>query len=458
MKKELYRLTAITPIDGRYRKKVSDFTEIFSEHGLQKRRTFAEIKWLLFLANLLDIFIEKEEIRGIHAIADKYSIYDSREIKDIEKKTNHDVKSVEYYIKDRLDDLNLSSLKELVHFGLTSEDITNIAIALMVKDGLGVILKELSELLNTLEGMAQVYWRMPMVSHTHGQPASPTTVGKEFVVFAHMLRKEINILRKIQIEAKLNGASGNYSALDAALPEIAWINAGECFIRSIGFRCNLFTVQTNSYNYLAQIMHCLARLSAIIINLDRDMWEYISRHYFVQKPKEGEVGSSTMPHKVNPIDFENSEGNLEYVIPIMDNFAAKLLITRMQRDLTDSTFLRNLGSVFSHFLIAIKSTIKGLDKASVDEKTINRDLAKNQELLAEPIQTIMRMRNESNPYERLKELTRGKKVVRKDLVELVNNCIKLKPEDKKWLKNLSPKKYIGLAPELVEKYFTEYRI
>lgn len=454
---ELTPLTAISPIDGRYWKTAKVFAEIFSEHGLQKGRVYLEVMWLIFLGKSLKLFnIYPAVERNIFSIYQNYSIKDTRRIKVLEKKTNHDVKAVEYFVKEKLKKLKLDHLKEWVHIGLTSEDDTNVAIACMICDGLPIIEEALEELITKLESLAKAEKAISMLSHTHGQPASPTTIGKEMINFANKLREEQEILSEIPIRVKINCATGNFSALHAVFPQTDWISAITDFIiDDLNFAPNLFTVQTNSYNYVARIMHSLVRIASIIIDLDRDMWEYISRNYFLQIPKPGETGSSTMPHKVNPIDFENSEGNLEFVVPIAENFATKLLKTRMQRDLTDSTFLRNTGVVFAHMLIAIKSTLRGFGKVRVNDAKLIEDLEKNQAILAEPIQTLMRMRGEKDPYEKLKNLTRGKEITKKDLNALVQSCKKLTAEDKQRMIDLTPATYTGLAEKLVDLYFDQ---
>ena len=456
--KKIAQLRAISPIDGRYAKTTEIFTEIFSEHGLQKRRLKAEVLWLMFLIDILRL-VKPENLSAtnhrIGQIAHNYSLENTEAIKTIDSTINHDVKAVEYYLRQKLDVVGLSELKEWVHFGLTSEDITNIAIAMMASDGREVIIDNLNDLIiNSLEELAYKNKALPMLAHTHGQPASPTTLGKEMIVFCDSLGEELQILRNLPIKAKLNCASGNFSALHAAFPAIRWIEQSQRFIMHYArFEPNIFTVQTNSYNYLCAMMDSLKRIAEITVNLDRDFWTYISMNYFVQIPKEGETGSSTMPHKVNPIDFENSEGNAEFAGAIAEAFARKLLITRLQRDLTDSTFLRNLGLPFAHLLIALKSTIRGLGKVVANPDKILRDLADNPAVLAEPIQTVMRMRGVDNPYDLLKSATRGKPVTLEMLHQIIDDCGQLEEGDRKRLKALRPETYTGLAEQLVDAYF-----
>lgn len=445
----------ISVVDGRYAGYVKELKDIFSEYGLIKKRVFVEIKWLIYLSRELKLYelSEKEENR----LFDIYNEFDKNsalKVKDIEKKTNHDVKAVEYYIKKSLEKINLNRLKEWVHFSCTSEDINNTSYALMMKEGKNILLGNMSKLLSKIEKIAKKYKNIPMMAKTHGQPASPTTVGKEFINFAYRLKEEKKELEKHLVEGKFNGATGNYNAHHFAFDNINWIEKNEKFIKDyLNIKPILFTTQINPYSYLSKFFHILIRFSSILIDFDRDMWGYISFDYFKQKLKEGEVGSSTMPHKVNPIDFENSEGNLGISISLMEHLSTKLLNSRFQRDLTDSTVLRNIGLVFSYQLIAMKKTLNGLDKIEINKSKIKEDLKNNMELLAEPIQTVMRVYGVENPYEKMKKLTRGKKITKKKLEEFIDGLDKIPNQVKAKMKKLTPEKYTGLAEKLVDEYF-----
>ncbi|MBF0572771.1 MAG: adenylosuccinate lyase [Desulfamplus sp.] len=467
-------LKALSVLDGRYDKMTAELKDIFSEYGLIRYRVYVELEWLKFIIKDLKLITLSPESAGhklagvdkikvttdenrldkIQSILENFSESDAQKIKDIEKKTNHDVKAVEYFIKDKLVELGLSDIMEWVHFACTSDDINNISYALMLKQGKDVIVKYLSEFIEKIEEKAIDYKSIPMMGRTHGQPATPTTVGKEFVNFAWRLRRELEILKDAKIEAKINGATGSYNAHYFVFPEIDWIEAGQQFLsKYLGLEPLLFTTQINPNSYLSFILHAMVRSAAITVDFDRDMWGYISLGYFRQRLKQGETGSSTMPHKVNPIDFENSEGNMGLAISIMEHLAVKLQKSRFQRDLTDSTVLRSLGSLFGYYLIGIKNSIKGLGKIAVDIDTISKDLEANQELLAEPFQTAMRVYGEDNPYERLKELTRGQKIGKQELELFVNSLEKVPTNFKEKMINLTPSSYTGLAEKLVEKYF-----
>ncbi|MBF0225496.1 MAG: adenylosuccinate lyase [Desulfobacterales bacterium] len=450
-------ITAISVIDGRYRKLTEELSEIFSEFGLIKFRVHVEINWLKFLLKELKLSeINDSEIKLIDSINENFKIEDAKKIKDIEKITNHDVKAVEYFIKNKLSDMGLDRIKEWVHFSCTSEDISNASYAIMLKMGQEKIITILEKLLEKLESIALQYKSVSMMSRTHGQPASPTTMGKEFINFAWRLSDEIKCLKNIEVQAKINGATGNYNAHYFVFPEIDWISASKKFLHDyLGLSPVLFTTQINPYSYISKLLHSMTRISSIVIDLNRDMWGYISFGYFIQKIKEGEVGSSTMPHKVNPIDFENSEGNLGLSIPMMEHLAVKLLNSRFQRDLTDSTVLRNIGSIFGYFLIGIKNCMRGLNKIEINNKKIEEDLSENLELLAEPIQTAMRMFGEPDPYEKLKALTRGKKITMDELAIFIESLSLVPNAFKEKMKNLRVDKYMGLAEQLIDTYFAE---
>ncbi|MCD4678282.1 MAG: adenylosuccinate lyase [Desulfobacula sp.] len=450
-------INALTALDGRYAALTIEIADIFSEYGLIKHRVFVEIEWLKFilsdlkLAQLDDLNAEK-----LDNIAQNFNLEDARRVKDIEKKTNHDVKAVEYFIKDKLDLSGLSEIKEWVHFACTSDDINNTCYALMLQKGKEIATTLLRQLIADIEQKALLYKSIPMMSRTHGQPATPTTVGKEFINFAWRILQEADIIDQTQVQAKINGATGNYNAHHFVYPEINWIEASQRFISTrLNLTPILFTTQVNPNHSMAFVLHAMIRVAATIIDLDRDMWGYISLGYFKQRVKEGETGSSTMPHKVNPIDFENSEGNMGIAISMMEHLSVKLQKSRFQRDLSDSTVLRSLGSAFGYFVIGVKNALKGLSKVDLNNRVIQKDLDDNQELLAEPFQTAMRVFGEQNPYERLKQLTRGHKIKKKDLENFVENLEKVPADFKKRMKYLTPETYVGLAQNLVEIYFSK---
>ncbi|MCG8472030.1 MAG: adenylosuccinate lyase [Desulfobacterales bacterium] len=446
---------ALTVLDGRYSRLTRSLCDIFSEYGLIRHRVLVEARWLEFIIDDLGFASPeagwKEVVQGI---AENFDEAGALRVKEIERTTNHDVKAVEYYIKEKLDEAGLSKIREWTHFACTSDDINNTAYALMIKAGRDEILKVMEELVSCVEALAKEWRDKPMMSRTHGQPATPTTVGKELVNFAWRIRREMKQLASVDIGAKMNGATGGYNAHWAAFPEISWIEAGERFVRDYLKVSPLFyTTQINPNSYIAETLHSMVRAASILIDMDRDMWGYISLGYFKQKTKEGEVGSSTMPHKVNPIDFENSEGNLGVAISMMDHLAVKLLNSRFQRDLTDSTVLRNMGALFGYVMIGMKNTIKGLGKVELNEAAMLADLDENQALLAEPIQTVMRVYGEENPYEKLKALTRGVRITQDELVAFVDSLEKVPAEAKARMKELTPARYIGLAIQQVDHYF-----
>ncbi len=450
------QITSITPLDGRYAGLTGDLAEIFSEFGLIRHRIQVEVAWLKFIIN--DLKLDGGALRDFSALDEMLKTFspdDAMRVKEIESKTNHDVKAVEYFIKEKMDLCGLSDTKEWVHFACTSDDINNTAYALMLDKGKKLCTDLLAEFLLAIEQKAKTYKAVPMMSRTHGQPATPTTVGKEFVNFAWRMKQEVCFLSSKTVQAKINGATGNYNAHVVAYPNIDWIDASQRFItRELGLSPILFTTQINPNNALSQILHSLVRAAATLIDFDRDMWGYISLGYFKQRIKKGETGSSTMPHKVNPIDFENSEGNMGLAISLMEHLAVKLQKSRFQRDLTDSTVLRSLGSAFGYFTIGVKNALKGLGKLDLNLEALAADLEANPELLAEPFQTVMRVYGEENPYERLKDLTRGQKITRADLESFVANLEKVPPEVKQRMKALTPADYVGLAEKLVDTYFS----
>jgi len=448
-------ITALTSLDGRYARLTTELADVFSEYGLIKHRVFVEIEWLKFiLVDLKLVPFDGANIEKLNTIALTFDLEDARKVKEIEKETNHDVKAVEYFIKDQLDLSGLSDIKEWVHFACTSDDINNTSYALMLKKGKEIAIALLRQLITDLEQKALQYKSIPMMSRTHGQPATPTTTGKEFINFAWRILQEAEIIDQTNVQAKINGATGNYNAHYFVYPEINWIEASQRFISThLKLEPILFTTQVNPNHSIAFVLHAMIRAAATIIDLDRDMWGYISLGYFTQRVKKGEVGSSTMPHKVNPIDFENSEGNMGIAISMMEHLCVKLQKSRFQRDLSDSTVLRSLGSVFGYFAIGVKNALKGLSKVELNNEVIQKDLEGNQELLAEPFQTAMRVFGEDNPYERLKALTRGQKINKKDLEKFVDGLEKVPADFKKRMKQLTPETYVGLAQNLVDIYF-----
>jgi len=447
---ELTALTAISPVDGRYGSKVSVFRSIFSEYGLIRNRVTVEIRWLQKLAAHPEITevpaFSDEATSFLDKLVSEFSLEDAERIKEIERTTNHDVKAVEYFIKEAIAEVpELHAVTEFVHFACTSEDINNLSHALMLREGLDDgLLPAMERVTDKLAQLAHDHASQPMLSRTHGQTASPTTVGKELANVVYRLRRQLKQIRETELLGKINGAVGNYNAHLSAYPEIDWaLNAKE-FIESLGLDWNPYTTQIEPHDYIAELYDAIARFNTILVDLDRDLWGYISLGYFKQKTVEGEVGSSTMPHKVNPIDFENSEGNLGIANALFSHLSAKLPISRWQRDLTDSTVLRNLGVGFAHSLIAYEATLKGLGKLEINPSRLDEDLDHAWEVLAEPIQTVMRRYNIEKPYEKLKALTRGKAMtpeVIKNFVETLDIPEQAKAE----LMALTPGNHIGNA-------------
>jgi adenylosuccinate lyase len=453
---ELNSLTAISPVDGRYGNKTLPLREIFSEYGLIRFRLIVEIRWLQKLAEFDDIKEVPALSGGAHQyleeLIDTFSVEDAATIKDIEKTTNHDVKAVEYFLKQRFEDNEeLNNISEFLHFACTSEDINNLCHALMLRDAKYLhIVPKAEELISKLAGIASKYAALPMLSRTHGQPASPSTLGKEMAIFVHRLHRQLQIIMTGRDFGKFNGAVGNFNAHLAAYPEVDWMSVSESFVTSLKLSWNPHTTQIESHDYMAEYFHALNRFNTILIDFCRDVWAYISLGYFKQKTREGEVGSSTMPHKVNPIDFENAEGNLGVATALLTHLAEKLPISRWQRDLTDSTSIRNIGTAIAHVLIAYNSCLKGIDKLDVNPDALARDLEQNQEVLAEAIQTVMRRYGIEEPYEKLKGLTRGHSVSREDLDTFIQT-LDIPDDVKQRLMELTPRKYIGNAVQQTNK-------
>ncbi|GGC73857.1 adenylosuccinate lyase [Marinobacter halophilus] len=449
---ELTALTAISPVDGRYGSKVSVFRSIFSEYGLIRNRVTVEVRWLQKLAQhpaISEVPAFSAEANGfLDKMVSEFSLADAERIKEIERTTNHDVKAVEYLIKEKIAQVpELHAVTEFVHFACTSEDINNLSHALMLREGLDHgLLPGMDKVVDKLAELAKTHAEQPMLSRTHGQTASPTTVGKELANVVYRLRRQIKQIKAVELMGKINGAVGNYNAHLSAYPQIDWaLNAKE-FIESLGLDCNPYTTQIEPHDYIAELYDAVARFNTILIDLDRDIWGYISLGYFKQKTVAGEIGSSTMPHKVNPIDFENSEGNLGIANAIFGHLSAKLPISRWQRDLTDSTVLRNLGVGFAHSLIAYEATLKGLSKLEINPARLNDDLNNAWEVLAEPIQTVMRRYNIEKPYEKLKDLTRGKAMTPEVIKNFVET-LEIPEHAKAELRALTPDTYIGNAVE-----------
>ncbi|WP_303289339.1 adenylosuccinate lyase [Marinobacter sp. SS5-14b] len=449
---ELTALTAISPVDGRYGSKVSVFRSIFSEYGLIRNRVTVEIRWLQKLAQHPAIAEVPAFSAEANAFLDKmvseFSLADAERIKEIERTTNHDVKAVEYLIKEKIAQIpELHAVTEFVHFACTSEDINNLSHALMLREGLDHgLLPGMEKVVDKLAELAREHAQQPMLSRTHGQTASPTTVGKELANVVYRLRRQIKQIKAVELMGKINGAVGNYNAHLSAYPQIDWATNAKEFIESLGLDWNPYTTQIEPHDYIAELYDAVARFNTILIDLDRDIWGYISLGYFKQKTVAGEIGSSTMPHKVNPIDFENSEGNLGIANAIFGHLSAKLPISRWQRDLTDSTVLRNLGVGFAHSLIAYEATLKGLSKLEINPARLNDDLNNAWEVLAEPIQTVMRRYNIEKPYEKLKDLTRGKAMTPEVIKNFVET-LEIPEHAKAELRALTPETYIGNAVE-----------
>ena len=447
---KLTALTAISPVDGRYGNKVSVFREIFSEYGLIRNRVTVEIRWLQKLAahpGVAEVPAFSADANGfLDRLVSEFSLEDAERIKDIERTTNHDVKAVEYFIKEKIASVpELHAVTEFVHFACTSEDINNLSHALMLREGLDHgLLPAMDRVVDKLAQLSHDHAEQPMLSRTHGQTASPTTVGKELANVVHRLRRQVKQIRETELLGKINGAVGNYNAHLSAYPEIDWAQNARAFIESLGLDWNPYTTQIEPHDYIAELYDSVARFNTILIDLDRDVWGYISLGYFKQKTVEGEVGSSTMPHKVNPIDFENSEGNLGIANALFSHLSAKLPISRWQRDLTDSTVLRNLGVGFAHSLIAYEATLKGLGKLEINPARLFEDLDHAWEVLAEPIQTVMRRYNIEKPYEKLKALTRGKAMTPEVIKNFVES-LDIPDQAKAELMALTPGRYIGNA-------------
>lgn len=456
----LSALTALSPMDGRYASKADALREHLSEYGLIKARVTVEIRWLQALADNAGVGelapFDAESNAFLDAIVTNFSEADAQAVKDIEKTTNHDVKAVEYFIKDKFRGYSstngdtLADSLEFIHFACTSEDINNLSYALMLKDSRDVLVAKLQQVTDAIAQLAKTHADLPMLSRTHGQTASPTTLGKEMANVAYRLARQIKQIKAVELLGKINGAVGNYNAHLSAYPEVDWEAHAQAFItQRLGLTFNPYTTQIEPHDYIAEAFDAVRRFNTVLIDYNRDVWQYISLGYFKQKLKEGEVGSSTMPHKVNPIDFENSEGNLGVANAMLAHLGEKLPISRMQRDLSDSTVLRNIGVGLAQSMIAYDACLKGIGKLEVNPSRLAEDLDKAQEVLAEPIQTVMRRYRVENPYEKLKALTRGNAMTREAMLEFVDSdeLSAVSAEDKARLRELTPATYIGNAAE-----------
>ena len=446
---QLSALTAISPIDGRYGSKATDFRPVFSEFGLLKYRVTVEVRWLQALSQAEAIgevpAFNQEANDLLNAIVADFSEADGMRIKEIERTTNHDVKAVEYFLKEKVAaNTQLHAVNEFIHFACTSEDINNLSYALMLKEGTEILAGMQTQVADAIRGLAADYADIPMMARTHGQPASPSTMGKEMANVVYRLERQLQQINAQEFLGKVNGAVGNYNAHLSAYPEFDWQGFAEKFVTSLGLTWNPYTTQIEPHDYMAELFDSIARFNTILIDYDRDLWGYIALGHFKQKTIAGEIGSSTMPHKVNPIDFENSEGNLGIANALLAHFAMKLPISRWQRDLTDSTVQRMLGVAFAHSTIAYQASLKGISKLEVNEASLLAELDSNWELLAEPIQTVMRRYGIENPYEKLKELTRGKRVTQADMAIFIDS-LELPESEKVRLKELTPASYIGNA-------------
>lgn len=449
---QLSELTAISPVDGRYGSKTSDYQAIFSEYGLIRHRVQVEVRWLQALAAHPDIAevpaLGKHADNILNDIVDKFSVEDAQRVKNIERTTNHDVKAVEYFLKEKITgNQELEAVSEFIHFACTSEDINNLSHALMLREGRNqVLLNQMDEIIDNMRQLAHDHAEQPMLSRTHGQPASPTTMGKELANVVYRLQRQREQVAAVKMLGKINGAVGNYNAHLSAYPDLDWPDFAKNFIESLGLDYNPYTIQIEPHDYMAELFDAIARFNNILIDISRDIWGYISLGYFKQKTVAGEIGSSTMPHKVNPIDFENAEGNLGIANALFDHLAMKLPISRWQRDLTDSTVIRTLGVGFAHSSIAYQSALRGMSKLDINPAAMERDLDNNWEVLAEPVQTVMRRYGIEQPYEKLKELTRGKSVNQAAMQAFVKK-LDIPQEAKDILLAMTPMNYIGNAIE-----------
>lgn len=443
-------LLNISPIDGRYKEMTNEVRKYFSEYHLIKNRVIVEIEWLKKLFSVLNIEIEKKELEVLDEIIEKFNLKEAQRVKEIEQVTKHDVKAVEYYIDEKLKEKNLKKYNHLVHFACTSEDINNITYGIMEKELINdVFIPNVDKLEKILEEKAKEYANIPMLSHTHGQNATPTTVGKEISIFVYRINRILNKLKQEKLTGKFNGTIGNFNAHIVSYSNVNWLNVAKEFVESFDLEYNMYTTQIESHDSISMVLLEIKLLNNIILDFDNDMWMYISRNYFIQKNIPGEVGSSVMPHKINPINFENSMANLKMANGIINVFTENLQVSRMQRDLSDSSLQRNIGMSIAYSLIAIKQTIIGINKLTVNEKKLRKELQNTPEVLAEAIQTILRKNGYENAYEVLKKLTRGKNISLEAIRDFVKN-LNISQNDKEMLLNLTPENYLGLAEILAK--------
>lgn len=462
---ELSELTAITPIDGRYARQVRELREMFSEFALIRNRVRVEVEWLQLLAETKELHevqdLSAESIAFLRKIVDDFSVEDAQRVKEIERTTNHDVKAVEYFVKEQCakGPAELASRGEFVHFACTSEDMNNLSYALMLKHARAeILLPTMDSLVETLVSEADRFSSMAMLSRTHGQPATPTTLGKELANFAFRLARQREQVERCELLGKMNGAVGNYNAHIVAAPAVNWPKVTQTFIEErLGLTYNPYTTQIESHDFIAEICDAMSRFNTVALHMNRDMWSYISLGYFRQKVVDGEVGSSTMPHKTNPINFENSEGNLGLANATFGHLAAKLPVSRFQRDLSDSTVMRALGVAFSHSIIAYKAALQGFSRIDANPERMLEELDQNWEVLAEPVQTMMRRLGKEAPYEQLKALTRGKRVDQEGMADFINN-LDIPDEEKSLLLSLTPASYIGNAADMARRETLEANI
>lgn len=446
----LDELYSISPVDGRYANLTEEVKEYFSEYCLIKNRVIVEIEWLKKLYELGIAKLNTEELKKLDTIIEQFDLEQANRVKKIEKTTNHDVKAVEYYLDEKLKELNMEKYNYLIHFACTSEDINNLSYGRMIKELLkNVYLPNVANIIEMLKEKAVEYSDIPMLSHTHGQNATPTTVGKEFAIYAYRMERLFNRIKQEKIAGKFNGTVGNFNAHNLAYPNIDWIKVSKEFVESMELEYNLYTTQIESHDTICILFSEMELLNNIILDFDNDMWMYISRNYFIQNNVKGEVGSSVMPHKINPINFENSMANIKMANGVLNVFIQNLQVSRMQRDLSDSSILRNIGMSVAYIIIAIKQSIKGLSKLKVNEKVLSEELEGTPEVLAEAVQTILRKNGYENAYETLKAMTRGKKISLEEMRDFIKT-LQISSEDKEILLKLEPKDYIGLAPKLAK--------
>lgn len=447
----MLNLYNISPVDGRYREMTEEVRNCFSEYYLIKNRVIVELEWLKKLATLKEFYIDKNDLKILDQIGEEFDLKEATRVKEIEATTKHDVKAVEYYLDEKFKEKNIDKYNHLIHFACTSEDINNLAYGIMEKQLLEEIyIPNMNKLIEAINSKANEYYNIPMLSHTHGQSATPTTVGKEWIIYVYRLNKILDKIKTEKIAGKFNGTVGNFNAHVISYPNIDWIQVSKEFVESFGLECNLFTTQIESHDNISIIFSEIKLLNNIMLDFDNDMWMYISRNYFIQENVKGEVGSSVMPHKINPINFENSMANIKIANGILTSFIDNLQICRMQRDLSDSSILRNIGVAMAHTIIAIKQTIKGIGKVKANAEFLKEELNNTPEILAEAVQTILRKNGYKNAYEILKNMTRGRNITIQEMRDFIQK-LEIDETDKNVLLNLKPQDYLGLAEELVKR-------